>query len=49
MPFSFEYDIDPEGHKTEEDIKAIAVECPSGQKLLPDTKDWLDQTCRTEE
>ena len=31
MQFSFEYCIDPKEHKSEEEIKAIAVEGASGQ------------------
>ena len=34
MQFSFEYCIDPKDHKSEDDIKAIAVGVPSGQKAL---------------
>ena len=33
MQFSFKYCIDPKDHKSEEEIKAIAVECAMRPKL----------------
>ena len=33
MQFSFEYDIDPKDHKSEEECKAIAVEGATWPKL----------------
>ena len=36
MQFSFEQCIDPKDHKTEEEIKAIAVESATQPKLKPD-------------
>ena len=36
MQFSFEYCIDPKDHKSEEEIKAIAVEGGVQPKLLWD-------------
>ena len=44
MLFSFEYNIDPKDHKSEEKYKAIAVE-----GLYQGVKDWLVQLCKTEE
>ena len=40
MPFSFEYCIDPKNHKSDEDIKAIAVEgaiWPKSSNRMPKT------------
>ena len=43
MQFSFENCIDPKVHKTEEDIKAIAVEGSIGQ-----TPNWMMKLARSD-
>ena len=48
MLFSFEHGIDPKDHKSEGDIKGIAVEGAIWPKLYPDAKDWLVQPCKME-